>query len=112
LIIPEPDAGARKDIDRILHREGLHNKLTIFLEVGGWATIMAYVRDGFGVGVVSEGAVNETKGLMVRRLDPAVFPPIQAKLICRRLAGSIDWLDLSKQAAAWRTVLQNVARRY
>jgi DNA-binding transcriptional LysR family regulator len=110
LIIPESDAGIRTDIDHVLHQEGLQNKLTIVLEVGGWATIMAYVRDGFGVGIVSEGAVNETKGLMVRRLDPAVFPPIQAKLICRRLAGSIDELDLSKEGAAWREVLQRVAR--
>ena len=61
--------------------------------------------------MVSEGAVSETKGLMIRLLDPEVFPRIEAKLICRRLAGSVDGLDLSKQGAAWREVLQRVARR-
>ena len=70
LIVPEPDAGIRKVIDDALHREGLQNKLNIVLEVGGWTTIMAYVRDGFGVGVVSEGAVNETKGLTIRLWIP------------------------------------------
>ena len=67
--MPEPDAGIRKMIDEVLHREGLQNNLNIVLEVGGWATILAYVRDGFGVGFVSEGAVVDTKGLVIRLLD-------------------------------------------
>ena len=112
LIMPEPDAGIRKTIDAVLHREGLQNKLNVVLEVGGWATILAYVRDGFGVGVVSEGAVNETKGLIIRRLDPEVFPRIESRLICRRLASSVDELDLSREGNAWREVLQNVSRRF
>jgi DNA-binding transcriptional LysR family regulator len=111
VILPEADAGIRQAINEALHREGLQNKLNIVLEVGGWATIMAYVRDGFGVGVVSEGAVSEPKGLLIRRLEPGVFPRIESKLICRRLAGSGDELDLSKPAAAWREVLKRVARR-
>jgi DNA-binding transcriptional LysR family regulator len=112
LIMPEPDAGIRKTIDEVLHRNGLQNKLNVVLEVGGWATILGYVRDGFGVGVVSEGAVNETKGLIIRRLDPEVFPRIEAKLICRRLASSVDELDLSREGGAWRKVLQKVALRF
>ena len=111
LIVPEPDAGIRKVIDDALHQERLQNKLNIVLEVGGWTTIMAYVRDGFGVGVVSEGAVNETKGLMVRLLDPEVFPRVDTKLICRRLAGSGDLLDLSKQGAEWHAILRRMAQR-
>ena len=99
LIVPEPDAGIRKIIDEVLHREGLQNNLNIVLELGGWATILAYVRDGLGVGVVSGGAVVDTKGLVIRRLDPEAFPRIETKLICRRLAGSVDELDLSKQGA-------------
>jgi DNA-binding transcriptional LysR family regulator len=111
LIVPEPDAGIRKEIDEALRREGLLNSVNIVLELGGWATILAYVRDGFGVGVVSEGAVRETKGLAIRLLDPEVFPRVATKLICRRLAGSIDALDLTKQGLAWRDVLLRVARR-
>ncbi len=112
LVLPEPDSGIRKTIDEVLHREGLQNRLNIVLEVGGWATIMAYVRDAVGVGVVSERAVGEPKGLVIRRLNPEVFPRIETKLICRRLASSVDELDLSIQGTAWRKVLQRVARSY
>ena len=111
LIVPEPDAGIRKEIDEALRREGLLNSVNIVLELGGWATILAYVRDGFGIGVISEGAVRETKGLAIRLLDPEVFPRVETKLICRRLAGSVDALDLTKQGLAWRDVLLRVARR-
>jgi DNA-binding transcriptional LysR family regulator len=109
LIVPEPDAGIRKAIDEALHREGLLNSLNIVLELGGWATILTYVRDGLGVGVVSEGAVRETKGLAIRVLDPEVFPRVETKLICRRLAGSVDALDLTEHGLAWRAVLGRVA---
>ena len=109
MIVPEPDAGIRKAIDQVLHREGLQNRLNIVLELGGWATILAYVRDAVGVGVVSEGAVQETKGLVIRRLAPEVFPRIEAKLICRWLASSVDELDLSREGYAWREVLLRVA---
>jgi DNA-binding transcriptional LysR family regulator len=112
LIMPEPDAGIRKEIDQALHREGLLNSVNIVLELGGWATILAYVRDGFGVGVVSEGAMRETKGLAIRLLDPEVFPRIETKLICRRLAGSVEALDLPKHGLAWREVLRRVAQRF
>ena len=95
LIVPEPDAGVRQEIDDALRGEGLLNSVKIVLELGGWSTILAYVRDGFGVGVVSEAALRETKGLAIRLLDPEVFPRVKSKLICRHLAGSIDALDLS-----------------
>ncbi len=111
LILPEPDAGIRKGLDEVLRSRGLFNKLDITLEIGGWATILAYVRDGFGVGLVNEGAFEDTKGLTIRPLDPMTFPPISAKLICRRLAGSGDELDLSDQAMNWRRILGARLRR-
>jgi DNA-binding transcriptional LysR family regulator len=111
LIVPEPDAGVRHLIDEVLQREGLQNKVNVVLEVGGWATILTYLRGRFGVGVVSEGALSETKGLVIRRLDARVFPRIEAKLICRRLAGSADERDLSPPGAAWRDVLLRLAKR-
>jgi DNA-binding transcriptional LysR family regulator len=112
LIVPEPEAGARHLIDEVLKREGLQNKAEILLEIGGWSTILAYVRDGFGVGVVSEAAVSETKGLTIRLLDREVFPRVESKLICRRLPGSADGRDLSPPGAAWRAALLRVARRF
>ena len=110
LIVPEPDAGVRQEIDDALRGEGLLNSVKIVLELGGWSTILAYVRDGFGVGVVSEAALRETKDLAIRLLDPEVFPRVKSKLICRHLAGSIDALDLSIHGMAWREVLRRLVQ--
>ena len=63
------------------------------------------------MGVVSEGALSDTKGLLIRLLDAEVFPRVEAKLICRRLAGSADERDLSPPGAAWRVVLLRLAKR-
>jgi DNA-binding transcriptional LysR family regulator len=111
LILPEPDAGIRQTFDEILRRQGVVGRLQIALEIGGWGAILTYVREGFGVGIVSEAVVPDEKGLTVRPLDPASFPPIESKLICRRLVGPNEDLDLSEPAAAWREVLRTVAPR-
>jgi DNA-binding transcriptional LysR family regulator len=111
LILPEADAGIRRSLDEVLRSRGLLNKLDVALEIGGWPTILAYVKDRFGVGLVSEAALEGSKGLTVRRLDPASFEPTEAKLISRRLAGSGEELDLSEQAQAWKQMLCLVARQ-
>jgi DNA-binding transcriptional LysR family regulator len=110
LILPEPDAGIRKGLDEVLRSRGLLNKLDIVLEIGGWATILAYVRDGIGVGVVSEGALTDSEGLTLRKLDPGTFDPIVARLICRRLPGGAEELDLSDHALSWRGTVQQTAK--
>jgi hypothetical protein len=57
------------------------------------------VRDGFGVGIVSEAVLNDEKGLTIRLLDPSTFRPIEAKLICRRMPGtSHSWISPSRQS--------------
>src|SRR5262249_53985635 len=76
--------------------------LDIALEVGGWSTILAYVRDGFGVGLVCEAAVGGADGLVVRPLDAAAFPPIEARLICRRGGGGGGGGAPSAAGRAWR----------
>jgi DNA-binding transcriptional LysR family regulator len=111
LIVPEPDAGIRKWFDETLRRRGVQARLNIALEIGGWGAILAYVRDGLGVGIVSQAAIADTEGLILRPLDPESFPAIEAKLIARRLAGSGESLDLSESGEAWRAVLYQVARR-
>jgi DNA-binding transcriptional LysR family regulator len=103
LILPEPDSGIRRGLDRVLRALG---RLDIVLEVGGWATILSYVRDGLGVGVVSDIALVDAKGLVLRPLDSDVFPAIQARLICRRLPGREGELDLSEPALAWRETIR------
>jgi DNA-binding transcriptional LysR family regulator len=93
----------------VLRSRGLLNKLDIAFEIGGWATILAYVRDGFGVGLVSEGALTDADGLTLRRLDPGSFSAIEARLICRRATSPGDELDLSEPARAWREVVRHLA---
>jgi DNA-binding transcriptional LysR family regulator len=109
LILPEPDAGVRKGLDEVLRSRGLLHKLDVTLEIGGWATILAYVRDGIGVGLVSEGAIEDAKGLIVRPLPQESFAPTVARLICRRVAGSGEDLDLSDQGRAWLAALRSSA---
>jgi DNA-binding transcriptional LysR family regulator len=111
LILPEPDAGIRTGLDEVLRSRGLLSKLDLTLEIGGWSAILAYVRDGFGVGLVSEGALDDPKGLTVRPLDRATFSPIEAKLICRRLAGSGEEPDLSDVAHSWHAILRSSIHR-
>jgi len=53
LVLPEPDAGLRQALDDRLREAGVTRLLNVVLEVGGWQAILAYVRDGFGVWVVS-----------------------------------------------------------
>jgi DNA-binding transcriptional LysR family regulator len=112
LILPEPDAGIRKGLDEVLRSRGLLNKLDVALEIGGWTTIMAYVRDGFGVGVVSEGALTDSEGVMLRRLDPGSFDPIVARLICRRAARPGEEPDLTEPARAWCDELRRLAHAH
>jgi DNA-binding transcriptional LysR family regulator len=111
LILPEPDAGVRGGLDQVLRSRGVFSQLDIVLEIGGWSTILAYVRDGFGIGVVSEGALTDTKGLIVRPLDAGSFAPIQARLICRRTPGAGNELDLSPPASQFREILRDVAAK-
>jgi DNA-binding transcriptional LysR family regulator len=110
LILPEPDSGLRRELDVVLRRHGLLDKLALTLEIGGWPTILAYVRDGFGVGVVSEAALDDAAGLTTQRLDPSTIPPIEAKLICRELPGSGHKLALSESARLWRDLLLKAAK--
>ncbi|MEX0585573.1 MAG: LysR family transcriptional regulator, partial [Pirellulales bacterium] len=53
LILPEADAGVRAGLDELLRKHALLNRLKIQLEIGGWRTILEYVVDGMGVGLVA-----------------------------------------------------------
>jgi len=108
LILPEPDAGIRRGLDEILRRHGVLGRVQIALEIGGWGAILAFVRDGFGVGIVSEAVLKDERGLTVRPLDPTLFPLIESKMICRRLSGSGHELDLSEAALTWRHTIRKI----
>lgn len=110
LIIPDQDAGIRRGLDDVFRRFQVLQHLNIALEVGGWAAIMAYVASGVGVGIVSEAAVPETSGYVLRFFDPAAIPPIATRLICRREFGSPDERDLTADARAFADALKAAAK--
>jgi DNA-binding transcriptional LysR family regulator len=94
LILPEPDAGLREALDARLHEAGLTRRLDVVIEVGGWPLLLAYVREGLGVGLLPRSVV-KGEGLVVRVPQAAIVPPNRVRLVCRKRAGS-DQLDLSE----------------
>jgi DNA-binding transcriptional LysR family regulator len=106
LILPEPDADIRRRIDQAARAAGVLGEWDVLLEIGGWQTILAYVRAGLGVGVVTRTAfARHGAGLESRPLDARVFAPSRLRLICRRRSPAADDLDLSEPAARFRTLL-------
>jgi len=111
LILPERNSSARRLLDSGFRNHGVRpDELNILLEIGGWSAIISYVHSGIGVGIVSERAVRNEKKLIMRTLDPAKFPPRCTRLICRRLYGTGEELDLSEEAADFRETLLWAAR--
>lgn len=111
LILPEPAAGIRKGLEQALRRHGLLSSLDVILEIGGWNAILTYVRDGLGVGLVSEASVPTNGRLLVRYFDSDCFAPIAIKLICRRSLTAGEDLDLSPEALSFCKTLRRAARR-
>jgi len=111
LIVPEPDAGVRRVIDAAAQAAGVLNELSVVLEVGGWQAILAYVREGLGVGVVTKTAFEqEPHGLEGRWLNRKTFPPQRVRLICRKRSAVPNDLDLSSPAARFRELLLEEGR--
>jgi DNA-binding transcriptional LysR family regulator len=80
------------------------------MEVGGWSTMLQFVREGIGVGVVSLAACAGERGLLgPRALSPDQFRPIELHLICRSEVSPSNGLDLSADAALFRTYLIDAA---
>lgn len=111
LILPEADAGIRRHLDAAVAEAELTRQLDVRLEMGGWSAILAYVRDGMGVGVVSEGAAHDARDVIVRCIDAAVLAPTETKIVCRHDFETPGKLDLSPQAEAFYHALKEAAKR-
>jgi DNA-binding transcriptional LysR family regulator len=113
LILPEPDAYIRHVVDAAAQQAGVLNELNIALEMGGWQAILAYVREGLGVGVVTQTAFGQDPhGLEIRLLNRRAFPPTRLRLICRTRVTAPDELDLSPSAARFRELLLEEGRKF
>jgi DNA-binding transcriptional LysR family regulator len=108
LIVPEPDAAARRPLDRALARGGVRAAVDVVLELGGWPTLLAYVRDGLGVGVASAAAAAGADDLEVKPLDARAVPPPEVRLVARRRGGKYGGPDLSDEARAFYDTLLEV----
>jgi DNA-binding transcriptional LysR family regulator len=109
LLLPEPGAASRRGFDRAMTKSGYFDSLSIELETGGWGALLTYAKDGHGAAVVSEIAAAAATGLVVRKLDPALFPPSENRLVARRKPGSKDEPDLSPEGEAFRDALLEAA---
>jgi DNA-binding transcriptional LysR family regulator len=117
LILTDSKHAPRNALDAAIHRQpGLGPRLNIRMQTGGWHTIVNFVSDKEGVGVVAYSAVRDKLDrLIVRRLDPEQCDPIESRLICRRLnvanarENDPDILDLSDEAKAFRVALREAA---
>ena len=85
---------------------GVRDQLDVVLEIGGWPAVLAYVRRGIGVGVVTQSALAQAGDrLLQRRLDPGEFKPLTTRLICRRRSGHAEEPDLTPHAALFARLL-------
>lgn len=110
LILPDRSSGVRKTIDDALSERDLHGRLNVPLEIGGWSTILLYVAQKLGVGVVKEAAIENRSRFVVRVLDRNLYDPVETKLIFRAKRPG-EKSSLSDAAYAWRGVLREMASR-
>jgi DNA-binding transcriptional LysR family regulator len=108
LILPEPDAGLRREFDRRCREAGVADRLRVAIEVGPSPTAMSYVRDAIGVGVVPRSAVNGHKDLLVRALPPKLSPANTVRVNCRKRPGTDD-LDLTEAGTDFLQALRKAA---
>lgn len=98
LILPEPDAGLRRPLDQAFSDHELFGKVDIIMEVGGWAATLDFVRQGWGVGIVTKSAVTSEQGLLPPRHIDLPDAPLTAVRLIARLGGSDGAADLLSEA--------------
>jgi DNA-binding transcriptional LysR family regulator len=108
LVLPEPDAGLRREFDRRCRDAGVADRLRVAVEVGPAPIALGYVREAFGVGVLPRSAVNGHRDLVVKALPPKLSPTNTVRVICRKRAGTDD-LDLSDLGTDFLQALRTAA---
>jgi DNA-binding transcriptional LysR family regulator len=109
LVLPEPDAGLRKEFDRRCRDAGVADRLKVVVEVGPCPTALTYVRDGVGVGLIPRSVIQGQTGFTIKALPAKLSPANTIRLICRKRAGTDD-LDLSEGAVEFMQALRDAAR--
>ncbi len=111
LILPEPNADARRQFDHAFRAAGVRERLDVVLEIGGWPAVLAYARRGLGAGIVPRSALMTCGERFVqRRLNARQFAPLVTRLICRRQPGPPPQPDLTPHAALFAQQLREAAQ--
>lgn len=110
LLLPEPTSDLRHDFDRRCREAGVYDRLKITVEAGPWSTVMQYVRDGLGVGVVPRSIAQAESAFVSRALPAKLSPTNTIRVVCRTKAGSDD-LDLTAAGLEFLTALRDAARQ-
>jgi DNA-binding transcriptional LysR family regulator len=111
LLLPTPDTGIRRDLDRRFRDAGVLDRLRVVVETGPWQTTVAYVRDAVGVGIVPRSALAGQTGLVTKSLPPKLSPGNTVRAICRKRAGTDD-LDLSDGGYVFVQALRDTVRKF
>jgi DNA-binding transcriptional LysR family regulator len=110
LILPEPDSGLREQLAVRFRQAEVERKLNVVLEIGGWETLLAYVRAEVGVALVPASVVaRKGSGLLVKKPQSALTPPHRLRLICRQRPGT-NQRDLSELGEHFYQALSAEAR--
>ena len=99
----------RIEFDRRCREAGIGDRLNVVAEVGPWTTILEYVKDGLGIGLLPRSALPENHGLAVRPLPGKLAPLTKWQAICRKKAGT-DEFDLSPAGPAVLTSMRTAAK--
>lgn len=91
LILPEPESNLRHLLDQDLIQTGLQDQLLISMEIGGWRTMIEYIKAGWGIGVVSQATCgSDSSQLLLKQLSLTTqSQPPSIKMISR--PESPDW---------------------
>ena len=109
LIVPEMGSPLRLEFDRRCREAGVGDRLNIVAEVGPWPTILEYVKDGFGAGLLPRSALPENHTFVVRPLPAKLSPLAKWQAIVRKRAGE-DLLDLADAGQEFLSAMRTTAK--
>ncbi len=113
-ILPEANASRRQQFDQwLFYSTG--QVANVILEAGGWQTILDFVESGFGVGFVSQSAIEMFRSaggakLNTRMLYQKEFPADSVRIIARKRHGKNE-PDLSERGVALNDHLIAIASK-
>ncbi len=108
LLVPPQGQPLRIEFDRRCREAGLGDRLNIIAEVGPAATLLEYVKDGQGVGLLPRSALPDSHKLVVRPLPAKLSPMMKWQAISRTKAGNDD-LDLAPIGHAFLEAMRTAA---